>query len=79
MAGHGSHGRKFFYALPKHDRDRQLTQMFRAEYEKFLSDHMGDVHAEFRMKFKFCGFDVCRKAFMLLTGTCPLFLLGFRV
>ena len=66
-AGHGTHGRTYVYALPKHDRDRQLTHMYRSEYEKQFEEHKGDKDS-FRMKYKFCGFEVCRAAFMKLTG-----------
>ena len=73
MAGHGTHGRKYFWALPKHDRDRRITQMFRSEYEQQLLAHHGDTEA-FKMKYKFCGFEVCRDAFMKLTGTSRSFM-----
>ena len=78
LAGHGTHGRKYFWALPKHDRERQLTQMFRSEYQQQLHVHHGDTEA-FKMKYRFCGFDVCRDAFMKLTGTSSSFMFAHTI
>ena len=47
--------------------------MFKAEREKQVSASCGDTSC-FSMKFRFLGVDVCRQAFIYLSGIIPWYL-----
>ena len=56
--------RKLWYALPKEDRMNRLIQMYRAQWYE-LPDHM---RADFKMQYRVLGMNVCRDAFIAVTG-----------
>lgn len=55
--------RTHFYAIPKADRMRRLTLHI---YEQYVRS--GQEEDEFRTSYKFLGCNVCRRAFLKLTG-----------
>ena len=59
--------RKLWYALPKQDRETRLVDEFANAFKAHTSAHHGDK-AGFHMQFRMFGSQVCRAAFIALTG-----------
>ena len=59
--------RKLWYALPKQDRETRLVDEFANAFKAHTSAHYGDK-ANFHVQFRLFGSQVCRGAFIALTG-----------
>ena len=58
--------RTLWYSLPKPDRDERLRRMFSAALENHRRTGLPDE--DFHMKYTILGQEVCRQAFLLITG-----------
>ena len=59
--------RKFWYSLPSADRADRLRRAFRREFEDHVKRQLGDTTG-FHMVFRVFGKQVCREAFITITG-----------